>query len=167
MPGLKGDFIMRTGFLFLARVIVAAIFISASPVIASDAVAQSVSAADRLSIEQPQNSGRWKGNDLTVEYRYSKDQAQMDLSGNVRFSYSISMGYTELRNFRLGAIFLDENGKVLEETGLAASRGSFDPIPFSRRINLPPNAVSMAFSYQGTASDVGRDKTSFWFSPVH
>ena len=87
--------------------------------------------------------------------------------GNVRFSYSIIMGYTELRNFRLGAIFLDENGKVLEETGLAASRGSFDPIPFSRRLNLPPNAVSMAFSYQGTASDVGRDKTSFWFSPVH
>jgi hypothetical protein len=144
-----------------------AFFISASQIIIADAVAQSVSAADRLSIEQPQYSGRWKGNDLTVEYSYSIDQGQMDLSGNVRFSYSLIMGYTELRNFRLGAIFLDENGKVLEETGLAANRGSFDPIPFNRRINLPSNAVSMAFSYQGTATDVGRDKTSFWFSPIH
>ncbi len=158
---------MRTGLFFLAPVIAVAFFISASPIVTSDARAQSVSASDRLSIEQPQYSGRWKGNDLTVEYSYSIDQGQMDLSGNVGFSYSISMGYTELRNFRLGAIFLDENGKVLEETGLATGRGSFDPIPFSRRLNLPPNAVSMAFSYQGTASDVGRDKTSFWFSPVH
>ena len=158
---------MRTGLLFLSSVIAAAFFISASQIIAADAGAQSVSAADRLSIEQPRYSGRWKGNDLSVEYRYSKDQGQMDLSGNVRFSYSLVMGYTDLRNFRLGAIFLDENGKVLEEIGLATNRGSFDPIPFSRRINLPPNAVSMAFSYQGTATDVGRDKTSFWFSPVH
>jgi len=158
---------VRTGLFFLLSVIAVAFFISASQIIAADAGAQSVSAADRLSIEQPRYSGRWKGNDLSVEYSYSKDQGQMDLSGNVRFSYSLVMGYTDLRSFQLGAIFLDENGKVLEETGLATNRGSFDPIPFSRRINLPPNAVFMAFRYQGTATDVGRDKTSFWFSPIH
>ncbi|MGO9311366.1 MAG: hypothetical protein ACLQBD_17950 [Syntrophobacteraceae bacterium] len=158
---------MRTGLFFLSSVIAAAFFVSASQIIAADAGAQSVSAADRLSIKQPRYSGRWKGNDLSVEYSYSKDQGQMDLSGNVRFSYSLVMGYTDLRSFQLGAIFLDENGKVLEEIGLATNRGSFDPIPFSRRINLPPNAVFMAFRYQGTATDVGRDKTSFWFSPIH
>ena len=158
---------MRTGLLFLPSVIAVVFFISASQIIAADAGAQSVSAADRVSIEQPRYSGQWKGNDLTVEYRYSKDQGQMDLSGNVRFSYSLIMGYTNLRNFRLGAIFLDENGKVLEETGLATNRGSLDPFPFNRRINLPSNAVFMAFSYQGTATDVGRDKSSFWFSPIH
>ncbi len=158
---------MRTGLFFLSSVIAAAFFVSASQIIAADAGAQSVSAADRLSIKQPRYSGRWKGNDLSVEYSYSKDQGQMDLSGNVWFSYSLVMGYTDLRSFQLGAIFLDENGKVLEEIGLATNRGSFDPIPFSRRINLPPNAVFMAFRYQGTATDVGRDKTSFWFSPIH
>ncbi len=158
---------MRTGLLFLSSVFAAAFFICASQSIAADAGVQSVSAADRVSIEQPRYSGRWKGNDLTVEYHYSRDQGYMDLSGNVRFSYSLIMGYTDLRNFRLGALFLDENGKVLEETGLATNRGSFDPIPFNRRINLPSNAVFMAFSYQGTATDVGRDKTSFWFSPIH
>ena len=158
---------MRTGMLFLRSVMVAAFFISAPRIIAADAGAGSVSAANRLSIEQPRYSGLWKGNDLSVEYRYSKDQGQMDLSGNVRFSYSLVMGYTDLRNFRLGAIFLDENGKVLEEIGLATDRGSLDPIPFSRRINLPANAVSMAFSYQGIATDVGRDRTSIWFYPIH
>jgi len=89
------------------------------------------------------------------------------LSGRIRFSYSLIMGYSSLREFRLGAIILDENGRVLEEIGLATNRDSLDPIPFSRRIDLPPKAVSMAFSYQGRAVDVGRGKTSFWFYPIH
>jgi hypothetical protein len=91
----------------------------------------------------------------------------MDLSGNVLFSYSLTMGYTNLLDFRLGAIFLDENGRVLEEIELATNRGSFDPISFSRRINLPPNAVFMAFIYQGEAAEAHRNKTSFWFNPIH
>jgi hypothetical protein len=158
---------MRTGMLFLSSVIAVAFFISASQIIVADADAQSVSVADRLSIEQPRYSGQWKGNDITVEYRYSHDHGQMDLSGNVRFSYSLIMGYTNLLDFRLGAIFLDENGRVLEEIELATNRGSFDPISFSRRINLPPNAVFMAFSYQGEAAEAHRNKTSFWFNPIH
>jgi hypothetical protein len=158
---------MRTGLLFLSSVIAVALIVTASRIISADAGAQSVSAADRLSIEQPLYSGQWKGNDLTVEYRYSKDQGQMDLSGNIRFSYSMTMGYTNLQDFRLGAIFLDKNGKVLQEIGLATNRNAFDPIPFNRRINLPSNAVFMAFSYQGKACDQGRGKTSFWFYPIH
>ncbi|SPF36666.1 conserved exported hypothetical protein [Syntrophobacter sp. SbD1] len=158
---------MRTGLLFLSPVIAVVFLISASQVIAADIGAQYVSAADRLSIEQFRYSGQWKGNDLSVEYSYSKDQGQMDLSGNVRFSNSLIMGYTELKDFRLGAIFLDQNGKVLEQIGLATNRDSFDPIPFNRRINIPSNAVFMAFSYQRKACDQGRGKTSFWFYPIH
>ncbi|MGA3115821.1 MAG: hypothetical protein ABSF90_15475 [Syntrophobacteraceae bacterium] len=158
---------MRTGLLFLSSVIAVAFFISASQIIGANAGAQSVSAPDRLSIEQPRYSGQWKGNDLSVEYRYSKDQGQMDLSGNIRFAYSMTMGYTNLQDFRLGAIFLDKNGKVLKEIGLATNRDAFDPIPFNRRINLPSDAVFMAFSYQGKACDEGRGKTSFWFYPIH
>ena len=53
---------------------------------------------------------------------------------------------------------------------LATNRDSFDPIPFTRRINLPAKAVSIAFSYQGKAIE-GADEggggiTSFWFYPI-
>jgi hypothetical protein len=77
------------------------------------------------------------------------------------------MGYWILRDFRLGAILPDQNGRVLQEIGPATNRDSLNPIPFSQRINLPPNAVFMAFSYQGKASDSGRGKTSFRFYPIH
>jgi hypothetical protein len=70
-------------------------------------------------------------------------------------------------NILLSAIFLDENGKVLKEIGLATNRDTLDPIPFSQRISLPLNAVFMAFSYQGVACDLGRGRTSFWFNPIH
>lgn len=161
---------MRTGLLFISSVIVAAFFILSSQIIAVDAAAKSVSPADRLSIEQPQYSGQWKSSDLTVEYSYSKQQGQMDLSGNIRFASYLANGYSNLHDFHLGAIFLDENGKVLQEIGLATNRGPLDAISFHHKVNLPSNAAFMAFSYQGNATSGGGNgagMTSFTFYPIH
>jgi hypothetical protein len=161
---------MKTAFLFLSSAIACAFFFAAPLIVNANAGTGSVLPADRLSIEQSQYSGQWKGNDLTVEYNYSKDRGQMDISGNVRFASSLVLGYTRLEDFRLGAIFLDKNGRVLQEIGLATNRDSFDPISFNRRINLPSNAVSIAFSYQGKAiegaDEGGSGLTSFWFYPI-
>jgi len=158
---------MRTRLPFIAAVVVIALSVAASQIISVDAGARSVSTEDRLSIEQPKGSGQWKGRDVAVEYSYSINQGQMDISGKIRFA-SFFIGYSRLQDFRLGAIFVDEKGTVLEEIGLTTDRGSFDPIPFSRTIKLPPNAVSMAFSYQGDAVQSGMGGvTSFSFYPVH
>lgn len=129
--------------------------------------AGSVPAENRLSIVQPRYSGQWKAHEITVEYSYTRDGDLMKLSGKVVFSYSMTMGYTALRDFRLTAVFLDENGRVLRQTGLVTGRETFDPIPFSSGIDLPPGAVSMAFGYQGKAVDMGREWSAFWFEPVH
>ena len=157
---------MRKGLFFILSLIAAAFFISESQIVARDADAQSASAADRISMEQPQDSGQWKGNDLTVEYHYSKDSGQMDLSGEVRFSYSLVMGYTDLLSFRLAVIFLDQNGRALQEVALATNRGTLDPISFGRSIHPPPNAIFMVFKYQGEVAEAGRNVTSFWYLPV-
>jgi hypothetical protein len=156
---------------FLLLSVVWIFSVTALQIMGSEAYARSVLPEYRLSIAQPQYSGQWKGNDLTVEYKYSRNQGRMDLSGNVEFSYSLIMGYSRLDDFRLGAVLLDENGNVIEEIGLTTDRDAFDPIPFHRQINLPSNAVSIAFSYQGTAIESGGDDskntTAFWFSPVY
>jgi hypothetical protein len=157
---------MRTGLFVLLSAVVATLFVTASQITDVNAAARSVSPMDRLSIEQPGSSGKWKGNDITVEYSYSKDQGQIDLSGTVRFA-NFFMGYSRLQDFHLGVIFVDENGRVLEETGLTTSRGSFDPVTFHRRVKLPQNAAYMAFSYQGIAIPSGMGGvTSFSFYPV-
>jgi hypothetical protein len=166
----KEGFHVKTGLLCLLSVTAVALLIVTLQIIAADAGARSVSPEYRLSIEQPRYSGQWKGYDLTVEYSYTKEQGQIDLSGNIRFATYLALGYSRLHDFRLGAIFLDENGSIVEEIGLATNRGSLDPIPFKRKINLPSNAISMAFTYQGNATSSGGNgagDTSFSFYPIH
>jgi hypothetical protein len=96
----------------------------------------------------------------------------MDLTGDVRFIDAFRLGFTVLDEFRLSAVFLDENGRVLESKGLLTNRGSLDDIPFHVTLRPPSSAVSMAFSYAGKAHEGGRDSgagslTSFWFDPVN
>ena len=161
---------MKMRFVFLLSIIAVAFFIAAPRLVAAGGATKMVSPDSRFSIEQPNNSGQWKSNDLTVEYSYSKDQGQMDISGNVRFATYLSLGYGNLHEFRLGAIFLDENGRVIEQTGLVTNRGDLGEIAFKRKIKLPLNAVSMAFTYQGSAASSGGNGAgpiSFSFYPVH
>jgi len=161
---------MSTGLVFRPSAIVVILFLAASQIISANAGTPSVLPKDRLSIEQPQYSGQWKAYDLTIEYSYSKDQGRLDLSGNVRFANYLTLGTSRLENFRLGVVFLDESCKVLQEVGLATSRGPLDPVRFSRKINLPLNAAFMAFSYQGEAIAGGgysAGRTSFSFYPIH
>jgi hypothetical protein len=160
---------MKTGFLCILSVTLVILFMAALQIIPAHAGPRSVSPEHRLSIAEPRNSGQWKGNDLAVEYSYSKDQGKMDISGNVEFSTSMVLGYARMEDFRLSAIFLDENGRVLQEIGLVTNRGSFEPLSFKRKIDLPANAAFMAFSYQGKGIDSGGNgvsHTSFYFSPV-
>lgn len=146
----------------------AVICIAALPVTGSGGF---VAPEDRLSISQPGDSGQWKGQDLTVQYKYSKKSDQVALTGNVNFANYLLMGYVMLQDFRLSVIFVDENGQKLQSQGLTTGRGSFDPIPFQASLTVPHGAVAMAFSYQGEAIDSGHDgvggPTSFWYDPVH
>jgi hypothetical protein len=146
--------------------LIASAFCIAGLHINANASAGFVAPADRLSIAEPRYSGLWKGPDLSVEYNYSRDQGQMNLSGKVRFAY-FWMGYTILQYFRLSAIFLDENGKVLAFDGLVANSDSFESIPFHVTLKLPPNTAFMAWSYTGMAVGGGNGPTSFWSYPIH
>ena len=149
----------------------ASILCIASSQITADSASKGLVAPEkRLSIAQSRYSGQWKGPDLTVTYRYSRDQGQMDLTGSVSFADSLRLGYSLLRDFRLSLIFLDENGRVLGSNVLVTNRGSFDAIPFHVTLRQPSSAVSMTFRYQGEAIESGRSGTggvtSFWYGPI-
>jgi hypothetical protein len=132
------------------------------------ASAESASPENSVSLPQGQNAGVWKGNYLVVDYKYTRGQSDMDLTGTVNFGDNITMNFVLLRDFRLSAVFLDENGRVLEKKALTTERGNFDPIPFHAKITVPANTASMSFSYQGTAIEGGDDSgggggiTNFW-----
>jgi hypothetical protein len=134
-------------------------------------VTGSVSPEDLVAFPQGQSSGAWKGNYLVVDYRYSRNQSDLDMTGKVEFLDNMSMNFVFLRDFQLSAIFIDENGRVLATKSLVTGRGNFDPIPFRTQIGIPPTTVSIAFSYQGTAIEGGTEDgggiTRFFQYPIH
>lgn len=160
---------MRPRFLSFLSLIVAVFLIVEMQALYAGAAY--VLPADRIPIEQPRYSGQWNAYDLAVGFSYSRNGRQMDISGIIRFASFWRLGFARLESFYFGVIFLDKNGMILEKTGLATDRGSFDPTRFNRRINLPPGAAFMAFDYQGQAAEIGNERgggtTSFWYYPIH
>jgi hypothetical protein len=131
-----------------------------------------VAPEDTVSVAQGRGGGTWKGRDLSVAYKYSRDRGGMDISGTIDFADHMTYNFTNLHDFRLSVYFLDESGKVLLTNGLTTQRGGLDPIPFHSKLMLPAGAVSMAFSYQGTALEgggggEGGGVSYFWQYPVH
>jgi hypothetical protein len=126
----------------------------------------------RVAIPEGSDAGKWQGNDLWVEYKYSRSQGTMDLSGTVHFADSMIYNADQVHDFQLSVILVDEKGNVLDSHGLATGRGDLDPIPFRIKLTFPASAVSMAFSYRGTAlssgdSEGGGGTSHFWEYPVH
>ncbi len=127
---------------------------------------------DRVALVPGQHSGEWRGDDVTVDFKYSRKDHDMDISGAANFNSNITGNFSILRDFQLTTIFTDSEGKVLATQTLATNRGDFDPTPFHARIILPPGTADISFGYQGTALSIGEDQggsnpTSFWEFPVH
>jgi len=131
----------------------------------------SVSPESTVPFPEGRNTGRWEGNYLVVDYKYSGTLTDIDMTGTVNFRENLSMNFSSLYDFHLSAIFVDENGKVLGTRGLATARGAFDPIPFHVRLSAPRTTVSLSFSYEGTAIEGGNDEgggvSRFFQYPIH
>jgi hypothetical protein len=131
-----------------------------------------VSPGELIPLGQAKETGVWKGNDVTVDYRLTKGLNEIDLSGVARLNDSIVMNFNFLRDFHLIAVFTDSNGRILGSQALATNRGSLTPMgnaestPFKARLIPPPGTADIAFGYDGTAlqgdDGGGGTPTRFW-----
>jgi hypothetical protein len=117
---------------------------------------------DRIALEQGQQTARWKGDDLSVEYRYTHDQNVLDISGVVRFADVVTYNFDSVSNFHLSVFFADSQGKIVGNRGLITvarlwktAGTEMDTIPFQTRIVLPPGAETLAFGYSGFGTSSG------------
>ena len=121
--------------------------------------------------------GTWDGPDVTVKYNYVRAGDNLNLKGEVRYASRIADNFTLIQYFHLDVLFVDSQGKVLDEQPFASDAfetltpRALDPtVPFSREVILPVNTEAMAFSYKGQAISSG-DGTGgplyFWEYPVH
>lgn len=126
-----------------------------------------VAPQDLISLGQGLQTGVWMGNNVTVDYKLSRGQSGIDLSGVARFNDNIAMNFSVLRDFHLRAVFTDAGGRIIGSQGLATNRGNFDPTPFRAKLTPPPGTADIAFGYEGTAlgggdEGAGGGPTRFW-----
>lgn len=125
-------------------------------------------------VENGKDSGSWNTRDIEVDYQYVKNGSKLELSGKVLFTSVITYNFIILDYFHLNAVFTDEQGNVLETTGLLSTAKSDpdDPEPFNVTLAVPGNAKFMAFSYSGVGRETGEERrrgssSYFWHYPVH
>jgi hypothetical protein len=119
-------------------------------------------------------SGTWTNDDLTLDYKLSRNQSQLRISGSIRFADRITNSFFIVQYFHLDAIPVDARGKVLDMIGLTTTSGMniiFDhSLDFSSVLSLPPNTEAIVFSYRGKAleGDGGDgDIMDFWEYPLY
>ncbi len=119
---------------------------------------------DRISLPgDTEQNGVWETRDLGVQYHFSRSGGQLRISGTVRLADSIRYNASLLRDFRIGLIFVDGQGRVRQMRGLSTSGfpGLDEPMYFKSTIPIPADSLSMAFFYQGQASDSGNGSGCF------
>jgi hypothetical protein len=124
------------------------------------------------------HTGSWKTRDLSMDYRYQRDQGNMELSGTVELDKSLERGFPTLEYLILRVHLLDAEGRVLESEEILTSeyRHMVKKLSFKQSMELPQGTAAMAFSYRGRVRDVGGsgmavddsgggDSWDFWLHP--
>jgi hypothetical protein len=117
-------------------------------------------------------SGTWTNEDLTLDYKFVRNQSQLRISGSIQFADRITKNFLIIQYFHLDAIPVDAQGKVLDMIGLtsAASVNTiFDhSLEFNSILTLPSNTEAFVFSYRGRAYGTEHgDIMDFWEYPVY
>jgi hypothetical protein len=120
-------------------------------------------------VKAGEQSGRFSDGYVTVNYKYAASGGNLQMSGVVRFGSALSGNFQIVQTFDLGLLLGDVQGKVLMQQSLATAveNNVSDPVNFNTTVFLPPQATSMAFTYNGQAyGGGGESPTSFWADPV-
>jgi hypothetical protein len=132
---------------------------------------QSLQYPDRLPLKTGgEQSGQYKSDELTVDYRYVRNGDDLKISGTVRFNYSMQGNFSTVNSFSLALVLADAQGAILAQQALttANNQPSADPLNFNTTIIIPYQTAIMAFNYAGAASGAGTSgsPSAFWHNPA-
>ncbi len=114
----------------------------------------------------------WKGKHLDIAYKIDQKGEQAEISGEVRIHENLLMSFSKLARLRVKAHFLDDHGSVLASAGITPLYSSYsevtEPLGFHTDTVIPPEAVSIVFSYSGLLTGQFNEPSEGWdidFSP--
>jgi hypothetical protein len=114
--------------------------------------------------------GAYSTEDLTLDYQYTRSDADIRFSGSLILSQRLSGGYQSFGYFFFYVYFADAAGNALGRQTLASAglMEEIDKIAIEKKFPLPAGTEAVAFGYSGSAKDPG-DRSAdveFWDTPI-
>ena len=131
-----------------------------------------VPAQKRMALAQDgSHSATYRTEDLVIDYRYSRNQSLLELSGSIRFADSIRYSFRRVDGFHADVIFMNESGVVVASQALTtgSSDSSDSPIMFKTSVTVSQDVVAISFAYTGNAVATGGGsgaRMGFWDNPA-
>lgn len=124
-------------------------------------------------------TGVFENEDLTITYKMVRNSGELRILGEIRFADRISKNFPTIQYFHLGALLLNDQGRIIEISNLASVafyKTQYATIPdyplvFNTVLRVAGNTRFIAFQYTGRGLDMGDPEgggtMDFWEYPVY
>lgn len=121
-------------------------------------------------LEEGNQQGVWKTNELAVHYQYIRTYETMKITGSIEVLGGFATGFPYINHLPVYLLFLDDQGIVIENFLIFTGESNRSiPIPrdleFEKQIPIPGNSRSISFAYEGILTgeyDIGHAPNRQW-----
>jgi len=116
------------------------------------------------------NGEIWEAPDLLLRYNYSENGKSFVIDGELEMAQRYRAIFDKLIRAEVYLLFLDSESTVLSTVSLLSllNEETEDRFTFRKKADIPLNAVSFSFAYEGFAAesvDRKRNSIDFWLHP--
>ena len=123
-----------------------------------------------IQLQQGDQQGVWKTNELALNYKYHMTPETLRLYGAVDLVGGFYIGFSSVDRLVVQLLFLDNTGTVLDDVVLYSADYKHQihmfPMNFDRTFPVPANTSAISFTYDGKLMDSGKIATSIMFFPL-
>ncbi len=117
-----------------------------------------------IQLQQGEQQGVWKTNELALNYRYQMMPETLKISGTVNLIGGFYYGFSAVDHLIVQLLFLDNQGTVLDNVNMYCADNHHPihlvPMDFDETIQIPAGARAIAFAYDGVLVDGGGDDST-------
>jgi hypothetical protein len=125
-----------------------------------------------IQLQQGDQQGIWKTNELALKYHYQMTSDTLKLSGTVNLLGGFATGFSSVDRLVVQLLFLNNQGTVIDNVILYSADNhhptDFIPMNFDRTVPIPADTRALSFTYDGLLLDGGDDGStavSIWNFP--
>jgi hypothetical protein len=116
-----------------------------------------------IQLQQGNQQGIWKTNELALNYHYQMSPETLKISGTVNLIGGFATGFSSVDRLVVQLLFLDNQGSVIDNVIVYSADNhhstKYIPMYFDRMMPFPSDTSAISFTYDGALSGGGNDSS--------